>query len=82
MSDLLLVYVGGRRVEVPLGSTVLDAVRIASVDDAAAVADGRRIVTDSRGLPTPANDRVFAGAIYRLASARHQDTDPADGLLH
>jgi hypothetical protein len=82
LSDLLQVYVGGRRVEVPQGSTVLDAIRVASVDDASAVADGRRIVTDSRGLPTPANDRVFAGAIYRLASARAQDPDPADDLLH
>lgn len=82
MSDLLPVYVGGKRVEVPQGSTVLDAVRIANTDDAAAVAEGRRIVTDSRGLSTPVNDRVFAGAIYRLASARRQDADPADDLLH
>lgn len=81
MSDLLQVYVGGKRIEVPPGSTVLDAVRTASADDAAAVADGRRVVTDSRGLPTPATDRVFVGAIYRLASARQQDAE-ADDLLH
>jgi len=81
LSELLQVYVGGRRIEVPPGSTVLDAVRMASAEDAAAVADGRRVVTDSRGLPTPASDRVFAGAIYRLASARQQDTG-ADDLLH
>lgn len=75
------MYVGGKRVEVPPGSTVLDAVRFASPDDAAAVAEGRRIVTDSRGLPTSASDKVFAGAIYRLASARQQEPEP-DDLLH
>ena len=75
------MYVGGKRIEVPPGSTVLDAVRAASADDAAAVADGRRIVTDSRGLPTPATDTVFAGAIYRIASARQQESEP-DDLLH
>jgi hypothetical protein len=82
LTDLLQVYVGGKRIEVPPGATVLDAIRAASADDAAAVADGRRVVTDSRGLPTPASDRVFAGAIYRLASARTQDSEPADDLLH
>lgn len=81
MSDLLQVYIGGKRVEVPPGSTVLDAVRITSADEAAAVAEGRRIVTDSRGLPTPTNDQVFAGAIYRLAAARQQDPEAADDLL-
>ena len=81
MTEPLQVYVGGKRVEVPPGSTVLDAVRFASPDDAAAVAEGRRIVTDSRGLPTSASDKVFAGAIYRLASARQQEPEP-DDLLH
>jgi hypothetical protein len=81
LSEPLQVYVGGKRIEVPPGSSVLDAVRAANADDAAAVADGRRIVTDSRGLPTSASDKVFAGAIYRLAAARQQDVE-ADDLLH
>ena len=81
MTEPFQVYVGGKRIEMPPGSTVLDAVRVASPDEAAAVVEGRRIVTDSRGLPTPASDKVFAGAIYRLASARQQDPE-ADDLLH
>ena len=81
MSEPLQVYVGGKRIEVPPGASVLDAVRIASADEAAAVVEGRRIVTDSRGLPTSASEKVFAGAIYRLASARQQEPE-ADDLLH
>ncbi|MGZ8377953.1 MAG: hypothetical protein ACXW05_21435 [Gemmatirosa sp.] len=66
----LRVFVNERVVEVPRGATVADAVR--AHDDAAAdaVSAGERAVADSRGLPVDPHAATYAGAIYRLISAR------------
>ena len=68
--DTVRVYVNGRGVDAPAGGTVLDAVRIADPAAAEAVANGARALTDSRGLPAPANGPVHGGAIFRLVSVR------------
>jgi hypothetical protein len=66
----LRVFVNGTGVDVPAGASVLDAVRRWSADEAAAVASGERVITDSRGLPVAADLRVSAGSIFRLVPAR------------
>lgn len=66
----LRVFVNERAVEVPRGATVADAVRALDGGAADAVAAGERLVTDSRGLPVDPQGETYAGAIYRLISAR------------
>ncbi|MDQ3950171.1 MAG: hypothetical protein M3282_07480 [Gemmatimonadota bacterium] len=64
------VFVNGVGLDVPPGATALDAVRGWSADAADAVVRGASIITDSRGLPAPADAPVQAGAIFRVIAAR------------
>jgi hypothetical protein len=66
----LRVYVNAAGITVPAGATALDAVRAHDPALADAVVAGSRVITDSRGLPIEPAEQAFAGAIYRLASAR------------
>lgn len=70
MIDHLTVFVNARIVHVAAGATVLDAVRAFDTAEGEALAAGARGVTDSRGLPAPADAPVHGGAIFRLVSAR------------
>jgi hypothetical protein len=70
MSQTARVFVNGVGIDVPPGSTALDAVRSWSADAAAAVARGASVITDSRGLPAPPETHVQAGAIFRVLPAR------------
>lgn len=78
------VFVNAHGVDVPAGSSALDAVRIWDSDEASAVSRGERVITDSRGLPIDGAFRVSAGAIFRLvpvrtrASAHEQDNESDD----
>jgi hypothetical protein len=63
-------YVNARGVDVPAGSTALDAVRVFSATEAQAVERGERVITDSRGLPIDGDSAVHAGSIFRLVSGR------------
>ena len=72
------VFVNGVGLDAPTGGTALDAVEVHSSTDAAAVRDGSMIVTDSRGLPVPADTPLFNGALFRLIPNRGRDAkDPA-----
>ena len=78
MNATTRVFVNGRGLDAPNGGTALDAIEIHSVDDAAAVRNGTLIVTDSRGLPVPADTPLFNGALFRLIRNRGRDVaDPA-----
>ncbi len=70
MTESVTVFVNARAVHVAVGSTVLDAVRAFDPAEGDALAAGTRGVTDSRGLPAPADTVVHGGAIFRLVSAR------------
>ncbi len=72
-----VVFVDGRRVEVPRDATVLDAVRALDPRAADAVSTGARQVTDSRGLPIEGTSPVHGGAIFRLVAARRRGADAA-----
>lgn len=72
------VFVNGIGLDAPAGGTALDAVELHSSADAAAVRDGSLTVTDSRGLPVPAETPLFNGALFRLIPNRGRDVkDPA-----
>ena len=77
MSDTLRVFVNGRGYDAPAG-TVLDAIAVHGASDADAVRAGRLLITDSRGLPIPADTPLHNGAVLRLIPNRERDTsDPA-----
>jgi hypothetical protein len=69
------VFVNERGVSVPAGSTALAAVRALFPDDADGIEAGRLRLTDSRGLPTPADTLVNGGAIFRVVTARERLED-------
>lgn len=69
MSELT-VFVNGKTVRVPAGSTVLDAVASADAAAADAVRAGTRGVVDSRGLGVAASLPLTGGFVMRVVSAR------------
>ena len=68
--DTVRVFVNAAGLSVPADATALDAVRASDAAAADDVVAGRRVITDSRGLPADPASRVHGGAIYRLVSAR------------
>jgi hypothetical protein len=70
MTSTVRVFVNGVGMDVPAGTTALDAVRGWDAATADAVDRGERIITDSRGLPALPTTRVQAGAIFRVVSGR------------
>ncbi len=77
-TNTVRVFVNGRGLDAPSGGNVLDAIAMHSAADASAVAAGALIVTDSRGLPVPADGVLFNGALFRLVPNRERDlADPA-----
>jgi hypothetical protein len=64
------VFVNATPIEVERGSTALDCVRSWRADERDAVVAGRRIITDSRGLPIPGDTPAQAGSIYRTIPNR------------
>jgi len=64
------VFVNAHGVDVPAGSSAINAVRLWSADEASSVTRGESVITDSRGLPIDGATRVSAGAIFRLIPVR------------
>jgi hypothetical protein len=78
MTGTVRVFVNGLGLDAPAGGTALDAVQLHSSADATAVKGGTLLVTDSRGLPVPADSPLFNGALFRLIPNRERDVaDPA-----
>jgi hypothetical protein len=77
MTTSARVFVNGVGLEVPVGATALDAVRGWNAQAADAVARGASVITDSRGLPTPADAPIRAGSIFRVIPARAPKRDPS-----
>jgi len=67
---MVRVFVNAAGVDVPAGSTALDAVRAWNADEATEVTEGTRIITDSRGLPIDGGAPMSAGSILRLIARR------------
>lgn len=66
------VYVNAAPLDLPEGSTVLDAVRAWDPDAADAVALGEKVLADSRGLPAAPDTPLHGGAIFRVLPARRR----------
>ena len=74
------VYVHATGLDLPAGSTALDAVRAWNVAAADDVALGHSLIADSRGLPTAPDAPLHGGAIFRVLPARrrHDADEPSD----
>ena len=78
MTGTVRVFVNGKGYDATAGDTALDAVALHAAADAERVRAGALLVTDSRGLPIPADTPLFNGAVLRLIPHRERDsTDPA-----
>ena len=78
MSTTVRVFVNGTGYDAPSGGTALDAVALHGSADAERVRTGSLLVTDSRGLPVPADTPLFNGVVLRLVPNRERDaSDPA-----
>jgi hypothetical protein len=78
MSETVRVYINARPVEVDAGATALQAVEAWDETQAAAVRNGERLITDSRGIVTANDTPVHNGAIFRIVRARQPDADDSD----
>lgn len=72
-THMLRVYVNAAPVDVSAGATALDCVRVWRPEEAEAVVNGRRVITDSRGLPIAGDSAAQAGSIYRTVANRTTD---------
>ena len=70
LPDTIIVFVNAQRVDVPRGSTALDAVRAWNPESADQIAAGARQLADARGLPIGGDSPAYSGAIYRVIGGR------------
>jgi hypothetical protein len=78
MSDTVRVYINARPVDVAPSVTALQAVEVWDETQAAAVRNGERMITDSRGIVTANDTPVHNGAIFRIVRARPAGSDESD----
>lgn len=69
------VFVNSHPLDVPEGSLALAAVAAFDANEASAVGEGTRVITDSRGLPLAPSAVMSAGSILRVVSARARPAD-------
>lgn len=74
MTQTLRVYVNATPVDVSVGATALACVRAWRADEAEAVVSGRRLITDSQGLPISGDSVAQAGSIFRTVANRTTDS--------
>jgi hypothetical protein len=77
-NPLVRVFVNAAGVEVPAGSTALEAVRVWNEQAAGDVTADRRVITDSRGLPIDPSTTMSAGSILRLVAKRERAAQESD----
>jgi hypothetical protein len=80
VSETVRVYINAHAVDVAKTATVLEAVDEWDSTIGAAVRNGERKITDSRGIVTANDGPVHNGAIFRIVRARQtaaEDNDPA-----
>ena len=72
---MLRVFVNAAPVDVGAGATALECVRSWRGEEADAIAEGKRLITDSRGLPIASGSLARAGSIYRTVTNRADARD-------
>lgn len=75
MTATVRVYINTHGVDVPDSSSALEAVEAWNAGEAAAIRNGERMITDSRGLAADPASAVHNGAIFRVVRARSAASD-------
>ena len=75
---MVRVYINARPIDVDAAATALDAVEAWDADQARAVRNGDRLITDSRGIVTDNATPVHNGAIFRIVRARQSASEDPD----
>ena len=70
MTATVRVYINTHGIDVPDSSTALEAIEAWNAGEAAAIRNGERMITDSRGLPADPASAVHNGAIFRIVRSR------------
>ncbi|MGI8545876.1 MAG: hypothetical protein ACR2M1_00855 [Gemmatimonadaceae bacterium] len=70
MTDPFMIFVDGTPVEATAGDTTIESIERWRPELALELRAGTRALTDSRGLPSPIDSAAYAGAIFRVVSAR------------
>jgi hypothetical protein len=78
VSDTIRVYVNAKAVDVDASGTALDAVEKLDPVQAAAIRNGERLITDSRGIVTDNATPLHNGAIFRVVRSRQTAGDDPD----
>jgi hypothetical protein len=78
VSETVRVYINARAIDVDAAATALDAVEAWDAEQARAVRNGDRLITDSRGIVTDNATPVHNGAIFRIVRARQSATEDPD----
>jgi hypothetical protein len=81
MSETVRIYINAKPVDVAATATALEAVEQWDSSQAAAIRNGERMITDSRGIPATADAPVHNGAIFRIVRARQIGDDVEDNPL-
>lgn len=81
MSETVRIYINAKPVDVAASATALEAVEQWDSSQAAAIRNGERMITDSRGIRTTADSPVHNGAIFRIVRARQVGDDVEDNPL-
>lgn len=74
--ETLRVFIDARGVDVTPGATAIEALEACDQTLALDVREGRKILTDSRGLPVENESTLESGAIFRLVSRRDRSAAP------
>jgi hypothetical protein len=80
VSDAVRIYVNSQPVDVAADTTALDAIEAWDGTVAAAVRNGERMITDSRGIVMANDSPMHNGAILRIVRVRQtadEDNDPS-----
>jgi hypothetical protein len=81
MPDTIRVYLNQRAVDLPAGTLVVDAIRLAEPQLSQSLESGKAKVTDGRGLELPLDQTLTSGAILRIiVSSRRGDSLDDDAL--
>jgi hypothetical protein len=78
MSETVRIYINAKPIDIAASATALEAVEAWDATQAAAIRNGERLITDSRGIVTANNTPVHQGAIFRIVRARQASDKDSD----
>jgi hypothetical protein len=78
VSEPVRIFINAKPVDIDRTATVLEAIESWDATQAAAIRNGERMITDSRGIATSNDTPVHNGAIFRIVRARQAAGEDSD----